>query len=59
MSAWAVVRTTTALAARQQGRRAAADRGRRVAAGRRRRGEAAEDHVWFEDRQMVASWCDE
>jgi hypothetical protein len=20
---------------------------------------AAEDHVWFEDRWMVASWCDE
>jgi hypothetical protein len=19
----------------------------------------AEDHVWFEDRWMVASWCDE
>jgi inner membrane protein involved in colicin E2 resistance len=20
---------------------------------------AIEDHVWFEDRWMVASWCDE
>jgi hypothetical protein len=20
---------------------------------------AAEDHVWFEDRWMIASWCDE
>jgi hypothetical protein len=36
MSAWAVVRTTTALAARQQGRRAAADRGRRVAVEKER-----------------------
>jgi hypothetical protein len=22
-------------------------------------GGVAEDHVWFEDRWMVASWCDE
>jgi hypothetical protein len=23
------------------------------------RNEVFEDHVWFEDRWMVASWCDE